>query len=130
MEVSHVPASLMMPLGDLKELPKWVVKVFSNQQPVDGESEVVVELTDAGGNVLQVTNMQHGGNEGLRRRGIVQQVIVHFERLGHRLQSSTNSGKELVDGEFRSPDADRVWKKLVGRNLADYDEAEHRYILR
>jgi hypothetical protein len=63
-----------------------------------------------------------------RGKGIADALFARVNTdSGHQLVSSTNTGQKHFPNEWRSADAERIWRRLFGEERASYDAAQDRY---
>lgn len=73
---------------------------------------------------LQSSTMDRFGHSHLV--GVATDVLFFMAELGFSVESSTRNRHA---GEFRSPDAEKLWKRLLADGYASYDASEDVYRL-
>jgi hypothetical protein len=71
--------------------------------------------------------MSHQGRPWYSAKGIPDAVISEAARIFGTIKSSSNRCK-VRENECRNSDAEKVWLRLRTTGLAEYDEADDRYI--
>lgn len=71
--------------------------------------------------------MSHQKSPCYSAKGIPDAVISEAARIFGTIKSSSNRRK-IPDNEYRTSDAEKVWLRLCATDLAEYDEADDRYI--
>ncbi len=101
-----------------------LIRASSVPPPVDGEA-FELQLRPLQSGILRSAVIAHHDRPEYKRRGIPEVLIplVARERKS-TIQSSPTSGGH---GTFRTPDADKMWRRLVGLGLAQYDPARDVY---
>ncbi|TCI93805.1 hypothetical protein [Tenacibaculum sp. M341] len=80
-------------------------------------------------NLIKVTDM-FASNNRHRKKGIPEALILEVKKLykDKKIISSSNK-QQLIAGEWRKPDADKVWKRLIKKSFAKYNPYTDTYEL-
>lgn len=98
-------------------------RVYADPMPASGESFQLTVKEVAG--EFQIIAMYHNNEPAYIAKGIPEALILHIaEKSGATVRSSPVRGKP---GEFRTPDATKVWERLVSKGLATYSKNEDIY---
>lgn len=99
---------------------EWRYRVTTDPAPQSGEffELTLVDLEDG---TSRVSWMGHHGAEEYRAKGIPEALLqIASTQLRKTIQSSQERGN--TGDVRRSPEATKVWERLVARGLAAYDE--------
>ncbi len=78
---------------------------------------------------VRVDMIENRGKEWYRAKGISEAIIIEASRvLGRRVVSSSNKVK-VADNEYRTLDAEKVWRRLAAKGQAVYCSTTDRYLL-
>lgn len=104
---------------------KWLFRV-GNFDPLADEFNFDVVEIDNGS--LKVVSM-HAVDNMYRGKGIPEQMIIQVAAImGRSISSSSNKHKyKDSDNECRTPDATKVWNRLVSKGLAEFDQEKDIY---
>lgn len=104
--------------------PKWNYQIRVEGQRMEDEF-FELSLREIQPGVLQVAVLRNQGAAHLKAMGILDTLIPHLKtELLCQIESSPKNGGP---GIFRTPDATRVWNRLVAKGLATYDASRDVY---
>jgi hypothetical protein len=105
----------------------WHFRVYTSPPPQTGQFfECNVEAVDA--KTVRVVAIAHHGASAYRAMGIPDELLPEIAAvLGRRVVSSSNLNAQA--GEWRTPDAGKVWNRLRSKGRADYDPVTDRFHL-
>jgi hypothetical protein len=104
----------------------WEYKVTSSGEV--GWYFFVVQEFGADAESLKLVTMRADDCPELRKKGIPDSVLPELVRLhGKDLVSSNNFA--IGSGELQSPDAVKVWERLVASGIAKYCSSLERYVI-
>lgn len=82
---------------------------------------------EVGANLIQ-PDVLHRHDPAFRGKGLTEALFARVVTdTGRTLISSTNGPTKNFPNEYRSADAERVWRRLFGEERATYDAAQDRY---
>jgi hypothetical protein len=100
---------------------KWIYRIIPGAiDAIDWFEFSVVKIDDQRG---KISDMNTYGDKRYKMKGIPDKMIEEAARtLKLQIISSTNNPAfKVLYTEWRSPDADKVWQRLVSRGIANYD---------
>jgi hypothetical protein len=109
----------------LLDRDEWIFRVFPlDKNAADWFEFTVTQIDEKTG---KVTMMNNNNQPALSAKGIPERMIEEANKvLGLEIISSTNSPEaKVLDNEYITQDAVKVWQRLVKRGKALYD-AEHK----
>lgn len=106
----------------------WTFRVHLHNPPRHDEDDWFdMNLVPFGVGEFMISSIANHGKCWYAKKGIGDALIpraAHF--LGARIVSSSNRKRRSKD-EFRTCPAEKIWKRLVDKQLAIYDPDEDRY---
>jgi hypothetical protein len=106
----------------------WRFCVFTQGNYSNGEcfELTLQEKQENDENILQVTNITHNDNDYYKGKGIPESLFKLVSKLLKKKIVSSQSFKEGA-GEFRTEAANKMWDRLVSKDLATYNKEKDRY---
>ncbi len=102
---------------------KWIFMVVPENMQFNEWFELSV--LDLNGNEGKVVMMNHHKRPEYIAMGIPERLIEEANiQLDLTIKSSSN---KLGVGEYRTPNAEKVWERLVERDLAEYNDETDEY---
>ena len=100
---------------------EWIFRIIAEDILNDNPFLFSVKEFDEGN--AKVIMMNHHNNVDYIAKGIPEKIIeISAIKLNKSIHSSSNIAEyKIFDGEFRSLSADKVWERLVNKNLAIYN---------
>lgn len=104
----------------------WDFSVYSPE--VNDSFQLTVVPRDE--HSVRITEMVNNGHKGFSAVGIPDALIPAVARVSGKNVTSSSNKHKSADDEFRNTAADKVWERLVARNLAYYDADRDIYVLK
>src|SRR5713226_4991625 len=108
----------------------WEFRAYDDQQKMTdpdqaGFRSTCVEIDTA----LVISIEMFADRPAFREKGLPEAIIAEMAQLTGRVvkSSSNRESRHLLRGEYRTPDADKVWRRLVAAMRATYSTEEDRY---
>lgn len=105
----------------------WIFDIWRVSQLVCGESPYHARFDEVDGDTVQSAMLDNNGNQWAMRIGLSEAIFDEaHRRLGRRIVAS----RKWVEGagEWRTPQADRMWKRFEKAGLAKYARQAGRYV--
>ncbi len=105
----------------------WELEVLAERKPVATFRSTAVEIDPTSA----ISTEMFAESDEFREQGLPEALIRELAlRSGKRIISSSNrQSAHLLRGEYRTIDADKVWRRLVQAGEATYDANVDRYVL-
>ncbi len=108
---------------------EWCLRVHRRNPPqYNGDDWFELHLTPFDERSLRITMIENKRKDWYRAKGISDAIIPEAARvLQKRIVSSSNRVR-VKENEYRTEDAEKVWRRLVAKGLATYCDSSDRYI--
>jgi len=107
------------------ESKEWHFRVSIEAKLLDNWFEATVKPLNK--NSVCLSSIQHNYDNNYSAKGIPDALLPRIvEELNMNLFSSI---KFSDNGEFRTDDAEKMWRRLVSNGVAEYDNSKNRYCI-
>lgn len=105
--------------------PNYTIHVRDSPDYTDASFELTAVDTECGR--VRITWIGHHENPRYMRKGIAPAVIAELGRLCGKPVISSKKYNPADPTDRRTDDADKVWRSLVDKKMAVYNQSEDRF---
>ena len=110
-------------VGPNEQNNQWFYRV----QDPECEDFFEFKVEDFDENYVRIDTMTNHGKHEYKNKGIPEYLIpIVAKELNKKILSSVEDARP-IRAEFRTPDAEKFWKRMVTKNKAIYHEKKDRY---